>query len=132
MWRTAPLVLALLWLTGQRIAGAQAPPASLQALIDAAPDGATVRVPPGIYRERVVVTKPLTLDGQGRAEIRGSDIWTGWQQNGPTWQSTLSVPSFQPETGGAAYTDAFQATHPEQVFVDSEQQVQVASNPSIG
>src|SRR5262249_44866685 len=126
MWRMAPLVLALLWLTGQHIAGAQAQPASLQALIDAAPAGATLLVPAGVYRERIVVTKPLTLDGQGRAEIRGSDIWTAWQQTGVTWQSMLSVPAFPVDSGGPSYTDAFQATHPEQVFVDGAPQIQVA------
>ena len=49
-----------------------------------------------------------------------------------TWYSTLTVPQFQAETGGAEYTDAFQATHPEQVFVDGESQVQVAANPGAG
>lgn len=44
----------------------------LQPLIDAAPAGSTLRLAAGRYDGPAVITKPLTLDGGGKAEIRGS------------------------------------------------------------
>ncbi|HEX8963139.1 MAG TPA: nitrous oxide reductase family maturation protein NosD [Rhodocyclaceae bacterium] len=41
----------------------------LQALIDATPPQGELRLPPGRYAGPAVVTRPLTLDGQGRAVI---------------------------------------------------------------
>ena len=48
---------------------------TIQAAVDAAPAGATVTVPPGVYRESVRITKPLTLvgAGAGQAIIDGRD-----------------------------------------------------------
>lgn len=45
---------------------------SLQALIDATPAGDTVRIPAGVHAGPVRIDKPMTLDGGGQAEIRGS------------------------------------------------------------
>ncbi|MEA2513281.1 MAG: acid phosphatase type 7, partial [Thermomicrobiales bacterium] len=42
-------------------------PTTLQALVDAAAPGATVRVPACVYRETVTVTKSVVLDGGGQA-----------------------------------------------------------------
>lgn len=47
-----------------------APP--LQALIDAAPPGGTLRVAAGVHAGPVRIAKPLTLDGGGQAQIRGN------------------------------------------------------------
>src|SRR5205814_6397300 len=58
---------------------------SLQAQVDAATPGSTVSVPACVYRETVNVNKPLTLAGQPGAEIRGSDVWSNWTQNGGFW-----------------------------------------------
>ena len=73
--------------------GPQAPPSQepaacparsgIQALVDAAAPGATVTVPPCLARETVKIDKPLTLNGQPGAEIRGSDVWTAWTAAGP-------------------------------------------------
>lgn len=64
---TAPMAV------GAVVAGPSAPsliPAStLQSLIDAADEGAVVVVPPGHYLGKVVVEKPLTLDGAGKVTI---------------------------------------------------------------
>lgn len=43
--------------------------AEIQALLDAAEDGAVVTPPPGRYLGRVEVTKPLVLDGAGQVTI---------------------------------------------------------------
>ncbi len=45
---------------------------SLQALIDAASPGSTLRLAPGTYAGPVSIAKPLTLEGGGKAEIRGT------------------------------------------------------------
>jgi len=68
-FRLLPLLLATL---------AQAAPAlpPLQPLIDAAVPGSIVRLQPGIYAGPVQISKPLTLDGGGKAEIRGSNRGT--------------------------------------------------------
>jgi nitrous oxidase accessory protein NosD len=42
---------------------------SLQALVDAAQAGSVLTVPACTYRETVTLSKPLTLDGQGKAII---------------------------------------------------------------
>jgi nitrous oxidase accessory protein NosD len=51
---------------------------SIQALVNAAPSGSTVTVPPCAYREKVTIAKPLTLSGYG-ATILGdpatADHW---------------------------------------------------------
>ena len=57
----------------------------LQTLVDAAPAGTTLDVPACTYRETVRIAKPLTLDGHGQAEIRGSDVWTNWNRRGNYW-----------------------------------------------
>jgi len=43
---------------------------SIQAAVDAAPAGATIRIGPGVYKERVLVEKPLTLVGAGWEKTR--------------------------------------------------------------
>ena len=53
-------------------AGAAGAATPLQPLIDAAPAGSTLRLAAGRYDGPAVIAKPLTLDGGGKAEIRGS------------------------------------------------------------
>lgn len=48
-----------------------APPVSLAARITSAPPGATIVVPPGVYRGPLVIDKPLTLLGRPGAIIDG-------------------------------------------------------------
>lgn len=43
----------------------------LQPLIDATPAGEELRLAPGLYAGPAVITKPLTIDGQGKATIDG-------------------------------------------------------------
>src|SRR5262249_42925162 len=65
---------------------------TLQNMIDAAPAGSVLQVPACTYRESVSINKPLTLDGLGKAQIRGSDVWTAWAASGATWTSSQTVP----------------------------------------
>jgi nitrous oxidase accessory protein len=58
----------LCWLT----VGSASALEPLQALIDAAPPGATLRIPAGIHAGPVRIAKPLTLEGGGQATIRGN------------------------------------------------------------
>jgi nitrous oxidase accessory protein len=44
----------------------------LQAMIDAATPGSTLKLQPGKYAGPVKITRPLTLDGGGQAEVRNS------------------------------------------------------------
>jgi nitrous oxidase accessory protein len=54
------------------------PPLPLQPLIDAAPEGSTLRPPPGVWGGPVVIRHPITLDGGGVVTIdaggRGSVV----------------------------------------------------------
>jgi hypothetical protein len=120
------VVLVALSLRGDYHASAQSLcTPTLQSRIDAAPAGSTLTLPACVFRESVVVSKPLTLDGQGTAEIRGSDVWTAWTGTGP-WVSTNTYPDFGTDSNGATWL----GQHLEQVFADGNQLTQVASSPT--
>lgn len=57
----------------EHAAGAEAETAasSVQKLLDAAPPGSTVKLPPGTYAESVIVAKPLRIEAEG-AKLTGS------------------------------------------------------------
>ncbi|MBZ8134325.1 nitrous oxide reductase family maturation protein NosD [Afifella sp. IM 167] len=81
MLRSLLLALALLWsaafLAADQVPGAAASGAagpdlpSLQAILDAAEEGTIVKLQPGRYRGPAVISRPLTLDGGGKAIIDG-------------------------------------------------------------
>jgi nitrous oxidase accessory protein len=50
---------------------AAAEPAPLQPLVDATPDGGILQPPPGVYAGPVVVTRPITIDGDGKVTVTG-------------------------------------------------------------
>lgn len=95
----------------------------LQELIDRAAPGAVVHVPPCIYRETVVIDKPLTLEAEPGAEIRGSDVWTGWQRVGSLWVHG-GAPDFPQE--GWCSPGYQRCAWPHQVFYDGKPLLQVA------
>lgn len=105
---------------------------SLQAKINAAPSGGTVKANPCIYREKVVINKPLTLVGQAGSEIRGSSIWTKFSQSGGVYVSANTVPGFS--ANGQCKPDTSDCLKPEQVFLDGKPLKQVANGatPSTG
>lgn len=105
---------------------------SLQSLIDAAVSGDVVVAPGGcIYREKVVVNKPITLEAGPGAEIRGSDVWTGWEKNGDYWVKGV-IPDFSAGYNVRCTSGTSRCLWPAQVFFDGRPLRQVASNPSSG
>jgi hypothetical protein len=99
---------------------------SLQKRIDRAARGDTLTVRTDcIYREEVTITKPLTLDGQGEAEIRGSDIWVDWARDGGVWVSTNAVRDFY--THGVCHADIDRCLWAEQVYLNGVALLQIAS-----
>lgn len=78
-WSSAlPMILAVLVVAGiaAPFAGAVEPSTikveageSIQAAIDTAPDGAIIRVAPGEFRERLEISKPITIEGDGQTSI---------------------------------------------------------------
>jgi hypothetical protein len=107
-----------------------APTTSIQQLGDDASSGSTVNVPAGIYRETVYITKPITLVAQPGAEIRGSDVWTEWNESGGRWVSRSSVPAFVNNHGECQ--NGSDCRLQEQVFVDGAQLQRVSGNPANG
>lgn len=57
-----------------------------QALVDAAPEGSVLTVPAGNYAGPVILTKPLTIEGNGKVTIDSGDRGTvfSMQTNGAT------------------------------------------------
>lgn len=132
-------VLSLLVPLAARETGAQTAAAgpscadSLQARIDAANPGDTVELEKDcVYREMITVDKPLTLDGGGGGEIRGSDVWDGWRKDGPAWISSKVVPDFAVSSRYLCEGDSQRCQRPEQVFFDGTPLTQVASEPQPG
>lgn len=64
-----PVDLVPLYLRDKRIHGLQ----PFQALIDAAPSGSVLRPKPGNYAGPVHLTKPLTIEGDGKVTIDGGN-----------------------------------------------------------
>lgn len=107
---------------------------SLQALIDLAAPGSILLLDDNcIYREHVTIDKPLVLDGQGVAEIRGSDVWGGWTPADGVWVSQQVVPLFSSH-GECNVSSDGRCLWPEQVFYNGSPLRQVATGaiPSQG
>ncbi|CCF85402.1 right-handed parallel beta-helix repeat-containing protein [Nitrolancea hollandica] len=98
------------------------PGQTIQQGIDGATTGAILSVPAGLYREQVTVTKPLTLQGQPGAEIRGSEVWASWTAGSGIWTSTLTVPNLGSDTQHGDPKTQWR----EQVFLDGAPLTQVA------
>jgi hypothetical protein len=116
--------------------GQQAGCPNLQSIVDAAPSGSVVTVPPCVYRETVAINKPLIVDGQGKAEIRGSDLWSDWTRHGDTWISGQAIPPLPAfnEPGRCQPGTQNRCLLPEQVFFDGKPLYPVGTQaaPSAG
>ena len=100
-------------------------------MVDNAHPGATISVPPGIYRESIVINKPLVLVGQPGAEIRGSDVWSSWRRQGRYWVGG-TVPSLPTGNWPCMSGSDGRCRWPEQVFFDGKPLRQVAGSPRSG
>jgi parallel beta-helix repeat protein len=111
------------------VAGSQ-----INQLINRANPGDTVRVPGGrVYRETVVVDKPITLIAEEGAEIRGSDVWENWQPDGSVWRSEKTYPNPRVEGRWRCEEGTGQrCKQPEQVYLDGEPLEQVRLGPGEG
>jgi hypothetical protein len=98
--------------------------AKLQSLVDSTPAGGVLHLPACIYEEKITINKSMTLDGQGQAEIRGSDVWSAWTAGPATWTSVNTLPVF-PSDAQAMCVDP-RCSWPEQVFFDGTPLTQLA------
>lgn len=100
---------------------------SLQKRVNAAPRGGVVSTPDRcVFRERVNVGKPLTIKGGPGTEIRGSEVWKGWNQVGSKWIRG-NLPNFS--NTGRCKEDTRRCRWPAQVYFDGKALRQVGSNP---
>ena len=132
-WRAAKrAVIAVAMLASfASVPAVHAQPRSLQAMVDAAPAGSVIDVPAGLYRESLTIDKPLTLDGHGEAEIRGSDVWSEWTAEAGHWRSSQTVPNFQ--THGQCKPADGRCLHAEQAFLDGNRlHLDLSGTPSPG
>lgn len=68
---------------------------TIQDAIDAAPSGATVSVPPGVFTERVIVVKPLVITGAGVGSMGSTVLY------GPaTTTAALEIQASNVDVGG--------------------------------
>jgi parallel beta-helix repeat protein len=108
------------------------PGEKLQAQIDGAAAGSTVRVPACIHREQVRVTKPLTIIGEPGAQITGTDRWTEFSGGGGRFVSRRAVPSFDAGNAAQHCKGDGRCALMEQVFLDGRPLRQVESAPGAG
>src|SRR5262245_37225205 len=105
-------------------------PAPVQPELDAAPEGATVVLPPCVIRETLAVTRPMTLRGVPGTEVRGSDVWTDWERDGGGWRSAQALPAMPAH--GECLPGTTRCLEPEQVVRDGLPLEQVDAEPGPG
>ena len=96
--------------------------------MSSASPGAVVKVPACVYHEQIVITNPLVLDDQGKAEIRSSD--RGWNRVGGRWAHD-GAPHL-PTPYGTCRSGTQRWQWPEQVFYDGKPLLQAANAPVSG
>jgi Right handed beta helix region len=70
---------------------------SIQATIDVLPDGGTLQLESGVYREPLIITKSVTILGATQSD-RESGLDGGTVLEGVAWESVISVVSDEPVT----------------------------------
>ena len=117
--------------------GTQAAPwPTLAHAVDATPDGATIVLRAGEYREgNITITgKQLTLQPFPHEQVwlKGSAIVDAWQADGAAWRADnwTPAPAYEPPPDSID-PDHPLAQHPDQVFVNGEPLQQVASKDAV-
>ncbi|WP_431245709.1 right-handed parallel beta-helix repeat-containing protein [Leifsonia xyli] len=127
---------------------ASAPFRTVQHAIDAAPSGATIVLRAGNYHESLTVpgTKKLTIQSYPKeaAYLDGSSVVSGWTQSGSTWvaggwnhvfDSSPTYDRGAPDGTSAGWQwlnpSYPMASHPDQVWIGSVAQRQVASRSQV-
>jgi hypothetical protein len=127
---------------------AAAPYRTVQHAIDAAPSGATIVLRAGSYHESLTVPggKKLTIQSYPKeaAYLDGSSVVTGWTQSGSTWvaggwnhvfDSSPTYDRGAPDGTSAGWQwlnpSYPMAAHPDQVWIGSAAQQQVASRSQV-
>jgi len=104
--------------------------------VDAAPDGATIVLRAGEYREGgiAVTGKQLTLQPFPHEQVwlKGSAVIDTWQADGNVWRATnwKPAPAYKPPANSIDPGYPL-AQHPDQVFVDGEALQHVASKDAV-
>jgi parallel beta-helix repeat protein len=101
-------------------------------LIDAAPAGSVLDVPACIYRETVTIRRPLTIDGHGQAQVRGSEVWTAWGASGGNFVSSSSVPGFSSDHQGVCADGSGRCNWAEQVYIDGTPLTELSAGSGPG
>lgn len=106
---------------------------SLQGMIDDAGRGDVVQTPGGcIFREKVIVDKPLTLRAGPGAEIRGSDVWENWEMVGGSWRSYKTYPKLSVQDRWRCEEGTDRCHRPEQVYIGGEELALTEGEPKVG
>ncbi len=114
---------------------ADSPYATISEAVEAAPDGSTIEVGDGTYREgEIKADKSVTIRAaEGAAPVlSGAEVPASWTASDGTWSTPADMVRFctvcttnpDPSAEGMA-------AHPEQVFVDGEPLTQVASREEV-
>jgi parallel beta-helix repeat protein len=97
---------------------AVAPGQSLQAAINAAPEGATFLIKAGIHRNDSATPKNgQTFVGEAGAILSGARLLTSFTRSGAAWAA--SGQTQQGAGGGQCRTTSPQCMHPEDLFIDN-------------
>ena len=96
---------------------------TIQEAVTRARPGSRVVVRPGVYRESVVVDKPLQIWGEPGATIKGSDVLTGFARDGEAWAAPYPYEWYV--HGECLEASRGRCKLADQVFVDGRPQAQV-------
>jgi hypothetical protein len=104
--------------------------------VDAAPDGATIVLREGVYREGdiQITGKPIIVQPFPHEQVwfKGSNMLDTWQPDANIWRTTnwKPAPAYKPPANSID-PKYLLAQHPDQVFVDGEALQQVASKDAV-
>jgi len=111
-----------------------APLRTIERAIAVAPQGATIVLRDGVYRESVAVNKPVTLQPYPDEQVwlKGSDVIQDWSTDGSVWRHDGWYHELRSDTPAEGLDPAFPlAGEPEMVFVNGRPLRQVATKSAV-